>query len=529
MSALVIYHKARVIALRALTAIFIAAFASAALITASHAESLRTYAGIVVDAKTGKTLYASHADEARYPASITKVMTLYILFQELDAGRMSLTTKLKVSKHAAAAQPTKLGLPAGSTISVQDAIKSLVTISANDMARVIAENISGTESEFAERMTKTARALGMMHTTYKNASGLPNSRQRTTVRDQAILGAAIYEHFPTYYKFFQTRSFKYRGRTYSSHVPMVGSVPGVDGLKTGYINDAGYNLLTAARINGRHIIAVGFGFNTSASRNAKVAQLVNKYLPRAHSGDYYRTALITKPGTGSTRVAFAPTLATPQPRPSFRSMPGQQAPIPLDMPETVAVAMAEPTTAPAATTVTALISNAPTPASRPENLIPASAVEATAIVASNGAPTPKQSIRDSDVVGAWVNTTLKFEPGPGNEGLVPPAPITSGSRPQAGQTVDLMTSGSIDEPSDIDGWVIQIGAAPSEEGAQTLLASASNKIGQSNALRSYVQRIEKNGQIFYRARFAGFAERNQAALACDQLKQAKMSCLALQS
>ena len=154
---------------------------------------------------------------------------------------------MTVSKHAAAAVPTKLGLKAGSTISVEDAIKAIVTFSANDMARVIAETISGSESKFAERMTKTARALGMSRTTYVNASGLPDKRQITTARDQARLGVAVYQHFPNYYEYFQTRSFKYAGRSYGNHNQLLGAVPGVDGIKTGYIRASGYNLLTAAR------------------------------------------------------------------------------------------------------------------------------------------------------------------------------------------------------------------------------------------------------------------------------------------
>lgn len=165
--------------------------------SAGGMENLRRPASIVVDAKTGEVLHEDRADEARYPASVTKVMTLYILFQELSAGHVKLESLFTVSPYAAAASPTKLGLRAGSKIRVEDAIKSIVTISANDMARVIAENISGSEEAFARRMTATARAMGMSHTTYYNASGLPDGRQRTTVRDQAILASAVYEHFPS--------------------------------------------------------------------------------------------------------------------------------------------------------------------------------------------------------------------------------------------------------------------------------------------------------------------------------------------
>ncbi|HKJ62395.1 MAG TPA: serine hydrolase, partial [Hyphomicrobiales bacterium] len=186
----------RLAAVRSVLILLVAVYGVATSSSVGIAGVPRAYAGIVVDAKSGKVFYARAADSLRYPASVTKVMTLYILFQELEAGRLTLKSKLKVSKHAAAAVPTKLGLKAGSTISVKDAIKAVVTLSANDIARTIAENISGSESEFAARMTKTAHALGMSRTTYFNASGLPDSRQTTTVRDQARLGVAVYQHFP---------------------------------------------------------------------------------------------------------------------------------------------------------------------------------------------------------------------------------------------------------------------------------------------------------------------------------------------
>lgn len=505
---------------RAIILLFALVFSAATLAeTAEAANVPRKYAGIVVDAKTGKTLYANAADSLRYPASVTKVMTLYILFQELAAGNVKLTDSFTVSKHAAAAVPTKLGLPAGSKIKVEDAIESLVTLSANDMARTIAENIEGSESKFAVRMTRTARALGMSRTTYKNASGLPDSGQVTTVRDQARLAVAIYQHFPKYYEYFQTRVFKYRGRSYGNHNHLLGKM-GIDGIKTGYINAAGYNLLTAARTGGKHLVVAGFGFDTGASRNAKVASLVKKYLPKARSGDYLRTALIGAPGTTGPRTLVAAIPVDPAPYPGWRDMP-------------VAVAQAIPAPLPASAQpqevlVAARDTDAPTPLAKPINLIAASAADATAYVASAAPATRNTASNDNDVIGAWMSKTLRFEPGPGNNGLVPPSPIGAGPAGAGpAHTIDLMTSGSVGkEKQSISGWVIQIGAAPTDEGARTLLSSASGSLG--NDYRSYVERFEKNGQVFYRARFAGFAERQQAASACEQLKKKNMSCLALQ-
>lgn len=485
----------------------------------------RAYAGIVLDAKSGKVLYESAADAARYPASVTKVMTLYILFEELKAGRLKLSSRLTVSKHAAAAVPTKLGLKAGSTIKVEDAIKSLVTLSANDMARVIAEAIEGTESAFANRMTRTARALGMSRTTYANASGLPDNRQVTTARDQARLGVAIYEHFPDYYKYFQTRSFTYNGRSYGNHNRLLGSVSGVDGIKTGYIRASGYNLLTAARTDNRHIVVVGFGFDSGASRNAKVTSLVKKYLPKARSGTYLATAVIPKPSGGGYAVALAPP-RDPAPTPDFRK----------DTALVFVVASADtqavltpPQPLPPPVEAATVVVGAPEP------LMPPTGIEAATQVALASAPAPQPAEqRPIDVVGAWISTTLRLDGETGNFDVpMPPAAIGSAPAPAAGPgTIDLLTSGSVAKAaSGTDegeiGWVVQVGAAPSENGANSLLAAAA-EIDEVANMRRYVQRIERNGQVFFRARIAGFGNADAARAACNDLKEKNMSCLAMQ-
>ncbi|HZZ81575.1 MAG TPA: D-alanyl-D-alanine carboxypeptidase family protein, partial [Gemmataceae bacterium] len=190
-------------------------------------------ASIVVDGNTGAVLEESNPDALRHPASLTKVMTLYLLFERLDAGKIRLDSELTVSEHAASQSPTKLGLKPGQTISVEDAIKGIVTRSANDAAVVIAENLGGSEEAFARLMTQKAHALGMSRTTYVNASGLPDDEQNTTAHDQALLGRAIQDRFPRYYRFFSTTAFVFRGQTIRGHNHLLGSVPGVDGIKTG--------------------------------------------------------------------------------------------------------------------------------------------------------------------------------------------------------------------------------------------------------------------------------------------------------
>jgi D-alanyl-D-alanine carboxypeptidase len=533
-------------------------------------ENLRKYAGIVVDAKTGDVLYQQHADDARYPASITKVMTLYILFQELSAGHLKLDSLLTVSPYAASASPTKLGLRAGSKIRVEDAIKSIVTISANDMARTIAENISGSESAFATRMTATARGLGMTHTRYVNASGLPDGRQLTTVRDQSILASAVYEHFPQYYHYFQTRSFAYGKRVYGNHDNVLGFM-GVDGMKTGYINASGYNLMTATRQGDHHLVVVGFGFNTGSQRDAMVRSLVQKYLPKAHAGSYVASAVIRLPGrqkpttmlaSVDTPDKAAPASIRPLPVPSFRDD---------DTPVAEAVAYApEPESRPDTDTQVASIgsdTDADGGAPKPMDIGVRPAVDAVSAIGN-----PSSSRRPAarpDVVGQSLsNMLLGAPPAPLGETrasapLVPPVGIGDKNQP-----IDLFTSGSISShqvaeaalavesavlgpnsggsPAPVPeasvpsspapaatvpagSWIVQIGAAPTKDGANGLLDSAAHKVATLGDVRPYVERVDSNGQTFFRARFVGFGSRTEASGICSQLKKAKMSCLALQS
>ncbi|MGH6857267.1 MAG: D-alanyl-D-alanine carboxypeptidase family protein, partial [Methylocella sp.] len=235
-----------------------------------HKESIRyrsargggatsSIAAIVVDGNSGRTLYARNENELRFPASITKVMTLYLLFEQLEQGHLRLDSDIRVSAHAAAQKPTKLGLHPGETIKVDDAIKAVVTRSANDIAVAIAETIGGDEESFAELMTQKAHALGMNSTHFANASGLPNGEQVTTAHDLAILGRAIQERFPRYYGYFATRAFYYDGATIVNHNHLLDRVEGMDGIKTGYTRASGFNLLASVKRNGHYIVAVILG------------------------------------------------------------------------------------------------------------------------------------------------------------------------------------------------------------------------------------------------------------------------------
>lgn len=234
------------------------------------------FAAISIDARSGKVLYESAADAVRHPASLAKIMTLYILFEELQAGRKTKPTALKVSARAASREPSKLNLKPGETITVDNAIRALVTKSANDVATAVAENISGSEAAFASRMTATARRLGMSRTVFTNASGLPDPKQVTTARDMAVLGLAVQRDFPHYYSYFRLPVFKYGKRNFRNHNKLLGNYAGVDGIKTGYIRASGFNLTASAQRGNKRIVAVVMGGRTAKLRNSYMVELLNQ-------------------------------------------------------------------------------------------------------------------------------------------------------------------------------------------------------------------------------------------------------------
>ncbi len=232
------------------------------------------YAAIVIDADTDDVLHARNADDPRYPASLTKVMTLYMLFDALKSGEVSLNEKLTVSRFAASQPPSNLKLKPGSTITVKEAIKALVTKSANDVAVVVAERLGGSEARFARLMTMQAKSLGMNNTKFMNASGLPNDQQLSTARDLAILGEAVLTDHADFYHYFSNARFTWGSKTYKNHNKLLTDVRGVDGIKTGYTRASGFNLMTAAKRDGHRVIAIMLGGNTAKARNAHVSELV---------------------------------------------------------------------------------------------------------------------------------------------------------------------------------------------------------------------------------------------------------------
>jgi D-alanyl-D-alanine carboxypeptidase len=275
-------------------------------------ESSPQFASIIVDGNSGTTLSSNNPDGIRHPASLTKIMTLYLLFEQLERGKMKLDTEMDVSERASEQAPTKLGLKPGQTIKVEDAIKGLVTRSANDAAVVIAEAIGGDEDDFATLMTRKARALGMTKTVYRNANGLPNDEQVTTARDQATLGRAIQDRFPRYYRYFSTSVFNYRGQSIRNHNRLLGNVEGVDGIKTGYTRASGFNLVTSMRRGNRHLVGVVLGGRSGGSRDAIMRNLLAENLEK---GATTRTvAAITERNSADANVDVAE--AAPASRPA---------------------------------------------------------------------------------------------------------------------------------------------------------------------------------------------------------------------
>ena len=255
-------------------------------VSSAHAK----YASFIINENTKRIYHNANADTRNYPASLTKIMTLYLVFDALKSKKISMNSKFKVSKRATRQPPSKLNLSAGSNITVKNAILALVTKSANDVATVIAENLGKSERNFARLMTRKAKKLGMTRTTFRNASGLPNRGQLSTARDMATLGIAIRKNHPKFFKLFKTKSFIYKGIKYTNHNNLLGSYSGTDGIKTGYTNASGFNLVASVERNGQRIIGVVFGGKKARSRDKHMVTLLNKYFKTSLSKPLVRIA-----------------------------------------------------------------------------------------------------------------------------------------------------------------------------------------------------------------------------------------------
>ena len=269
------------------------------------------YSAIVVDNRTGAMLVGASPDETRHPASLTKMMTLYMVFEALGEGRLTLTSAVPISEEAASRPPSKLGFPPGQSLTVEQAIMALVTKSANDVAAAVGERLGGSEERFAQMMTMRARSLGMTRTTFRNASGLPDRDQVTTARDMATLGRRLIQDFPDRYHYFGMQHAQFRGLRLRNHNRMLGEYEGVDGIKTGYIRDSGFNIVTSASRGGQRVVGAVFGGNSWVERDQHMAALLDQSF--TSMGVTPRPVMV-RATTGVVRSADAAPAPRPRPR-----------------------------------------------------------------------------------------------------------------------------------------------------------------------------------------------------------------------
>ena len=494
------------------------------------------YAALVVDANSGNVLHNANADAQRHPASLTKIMTLYLLFEQIEAGKLRLDSQMEVSDHASQQAPSKLGLRPGQTLSVEDAIRALVTKSANDAAVVVAEAIGGDEETFATMMTRKARALGMSRTNYANASGLPDEDQVTTARDQVTLGRAIQDRFPRYYRYFATSSFVYRGHAMRNHNKLLGRVEGVDGIKTGYTRMSGFNLVSSVRRGNRHIVAVVLGGASGGARDARMRGLIEQHIASASTNR--SVAKIAE--TTEVSAAAAPVAPAKKPEPRL---------VRDDAPVTVAsIEKAEipaPVASPAPVPATLAQAKAPQPGSGdPINPIKVKTitVKAGAVQTASLGPlvmsAPQATVAPAHFAkNAPVETPLPAPPGarPGILGTLPIEAVHAPQpqRPAAYQTAsaasvpvapESVTSRAVRGP-----WLIQVGAFPKETEALERLREAQS-VGKPVLARAepFTEKFIKGAQEYFRARFDGFSEAGAEA-ACKHFKRAEMACFAIRN
>jgi D-alanyl-D-alanine carboxypeptidase len=545
----------------------------------AHESYNPPFSSIIVDANSGATLTASNPDASRHPASLTKIMTLYLLFERLESGKMTLDTQMPVSEHASEQAPTKLGLRPGQSIRVEDAIKGIVTRSANDAAVVIAEAIGGDEEDFCRLMTRKARALGMTKTVYVNASGLPDDGQITTARDQSILGRAIQDRFPRYYHYFSTEAFNYHGQSIRNHNHLLGSVEGVDGIKTGYTRASGFNLVTSIRRGNRHLIGVVMGGHSGGSRDAIMRNLLAENMDKAATR---RTvAAITERNPANAEIAEAE--AASRPTQAIQVEGAVQA-----VSSEPAAAPPIHSTAPVRSVIAAATAAMPPPQAKPEPApLSSGVIQTRSIAAIPGSSEPMKPVRVKTVqikagqfklasAGPSQPTTpitssipssraevpetsgaivaraesdkpaaaaemppqpANFGTGHGVLGVLPASsvPASAGSqalayadpspRPQA-----IQQNGAIRPLAAHTGWIIQVGALDSESEARARIEAARS---QAHGLLSKADPftepvVSKGDKKLYRARFAGL-DRGQAEAVCRTLKRSEISCITVKN
>jgi D-alanyl-D-alanine carboxypeptidase len=560
-----------------------------------HHEPRETYSppfsSIIVDGNSGAVLSANNPDASRHPASLTKIMTLYLLFERLEAGKMKLDTEMEVSEHASEQAPTKLGLRPGQTIRVEDAIKGLVTRSANDAAVVIAEAIAGDEDDFAKLMTRKARGLGMTRTVYRNASGLPDDDQVTTARDQSTLGRAIQDRFPRYYHYFSTAAFNYHGQTIRNHNHLIGSVEGVDGIKTGYTRASGFNLVTSMRRGNRYLIGAVMGGRSGGSRDATMRNLLAENLDKAATkrtvaaiterppsdtsadvvegeADSRAAPMVQAQGAAVQAASASPEPASAPPvrstAPTSRSifatataaMPQAKAePAPLTsgviqpQPLSIIPGSSEPMKPVRVKTVqvrAGQIKLASAGASQPATPITSAIPAARPDVAETSSAVVAKAETDKVEIAKTAFARTEMPPQPANHGtgngllgVLPASSLPPASASQAMAYADpaprpqpqtLQATGAVRPVAAHTGWIVQVGALESESEARQRIDAARNQAhGLLEKADPFTEPVVAKGdKKLFRARFAGL-DRDQAEAVCRTLKRSDISCMTLKN
>jgi D-alanyl-D-alanine carboxypeptidase len=540
------------------------------------------FSSIMVDGNSGAVLSANNPDALRHPASLTKIMTLYLLFERLESGKMSLDTEMEVSQYASQQAPTKLGLRPGQTIKVEDAIKGLVTRSANDASVVIAEAIAGDEDDFAKLMTRKARALGMSRTVYRNANGLPNDDQVTTARDQSTLGRAIQDRFPRYYRYFATSSFAWRGGNIRNHNRLIGSVEGVDGIKTGYTRASGFNLVSSMRRGNRHLIGVVLGGRSGSSRDNIMRNLLAENVEKGATRRTVAAITERNPAEANTEVAEAAADA----RPTQTTQVNGAIQVASAAPETIETPVRPATPVVARSVLAAATAALPVPAKKPDPApFTSGVIQSQAIPAVPGASEPMKPVRVKTVQVKSGQFKLAAA---GNEPSAPPVTSAIPSRNDAPSRADVAeTSNSLYQRSEMprqpanhgtgqgllgvlpgsgasqhnqvmayadpsprtqpaaqavqqngaikpvanhSGWIIQVGALDSESEARLRLDAAREQarglLVKADPFTETV--VGKGDKKLFRARFAGL-DKDQAEAVCKTLKRSTISCITIKN
>ena len=546
-----------------------------------------TAASLVVDYYSGRVLYSSNADAQTYPASLTKVMTLYLLFERLQQGKVSLNSRIPISTHAANQAPSRLGMRPGQTIRVEDAILALVTKSANDIAVAVGEYLGGTEKDFARLMTAKAHALGMSRTQYMNASGLPNRGQLTTARDQATLAKRMQADFPQYFRYFSTEAFAWDGAVIRNHNHLLGKYEGVTGLKTGYTAASGFNLTTTVKRDNKSLIGVVLGGKTSRARDLQMVSILDRAFPTAMAmrDTGTRVASTTprpaaKPAgvSDSDRLALASLASRDEPDPDEESYTGtdQVASLTAPSPAQPLVESAHPVVTPIkpATAVQSAAIGAPAPTKAapvlnaepaPQRLasveptapaiIPAPRPVAAMAAAEPAAPAVATATRTAsapiDRATAFALAALHKAEGPVRTAsreigglIVTPAQASEGNQATqlaVSQKVDLSRASAqpaiartghgwrAGDPLIPEGsWVIQIGAYADQADAVDRIRSAikaAPELGKAVPVTLAVKTADN--RMLYRSRFGGFDDEREARNACGRLARESISCIAI--